>query len=194
LKVVRSQEEPEHTSSLPVSFLPFYLFFVGLYLRVSNFNTRLSSKAHQRLFEIEMDSNQDIWLASKPLIKQLYEVERKTLKEVKFILEAEHGFPETSLVMSQFIFMYCDRVTITMSISNRLSIYETKFRDQFGFRKRLKSGDWPRIYHYARSKGFSKFDVYLNGCVIPERKVWKELRRSGVMRLNHHGEYTPASA
>lgn len=35
----------------------------------------------------------DEWAQHEPIIRQLYEVERKTLKEVKSILEKEHGFP-----------------------------------------------------------------------------------------------------
>lgn len=33
------------------------------------------------------------WVTQAPLIQRLYQDERKTLKEVKDILEGEHGFP-----------------------------------------------------------------------------------------------------
>lgn len=41
-----------------------------------------------------MEDSRDIWLDFKPIIKRLYEVERKTLTEVKKILEKQHGFPK----------------------------------------------------------------------------------------------------
>lgn len=40
-----------------------------------------------------MDTSRDIWVEYKPVIKRLYEGEEKTLKEVKAILEEQHGFP-----------------------------------------------------------------------------------------------------
>jgi hypothetical protein len=40
-----------------------------------------------------MDTSQDIWEDFKPVIQQLYEGQGKTLKEVKAILEGQHGFP-----------------------------------------------------------------------------------------------------
>lgn len=63
-----------------------------------------------------------------------------------------------------------------------LPTYETKFRDVYGLRKKLKADDWPRIYHFARAQGFERFDVFLNGTLIPRTKAWKEIRRSGVTR------------
>jgi Clr5 domain len=37
----------------------------------------------------------EIWTSFAPLIKKLYQEERRTLKEVKTILEGEHAFPKT---------------------------------------------------------------------------------------------------
>lgn len=42
-----------------------------------------------------MDVSRDVWEDFKPLIKQLYEVDGKTAKEVKDILERQYGFPKT---------------------------------------------------------------------------------------------------
>lgn len=42
-----------------------------------------------------MDVDGDIWTEFQPLVKRLYEVDRKTLRDVKTILEGQHGFPET---------------------------------------------------------------------------------------------------
>ena len=38
---------------------------------------------------------EDLWDQHAPLIRQLYEVERKTLKQVKDILETEYQFPNS---------------------------------------------------------------------------------------------------
>ena len=35
-----------------------------------------------------------IWQGHESTIRRLYETERKTLKQVKHCMEAEHGFPE----------------------------------------------------------------------------------------------------
>lgn len=42
-----------------------------------------------------MDDSDDIWVRYAPLIKKLYQEERKTLSEVKVTLENDHGFPRT---------------------------------------------------------------------------------------------------
>jgi hypothetical protein len=36
---------------------------------------------------------EDPWVTHASLIKKLYQDERRTLKEVKAILETDHGFP-----------------------------------------------------------------------------------------------------
>lgn len=42
-----------------------------------------------------MDGDENIWTRNASLIKRLYQGERKTLKQVKQILETDHGFPVT---------------------------------------------------------------------------------------------------
>lgn len=68
-------------------------------------------------------------------------------------------------------------------LDHSLSTYETKLRGVCGLRKKLKADDWPRIYHYARAQGLGRYDVFLNGTLIPRTKAWKEIRRSGVTKL-----------
>ena len=46
-----------------------------------------------------MDNGEDVWVRYAPLIKSLYQEERKTLSQVKAILENEHGFPKTPYVI-----------------------------------------------------------------------------------------------
>jgi hypothetical protein len=36
---------------------------------------------------------EDPWVSNAPLIKKLYQDERRKLSDVKSIMEAEHGFP-----------------------------------------------------------------------------------------------------
>lgn len=64
-----------------------------------------------------------------------------------------------------------------------LSTYEENLRD-LGMRKKLKAGDWKRIYYFARSQGLedAKYEILLNGSPIEWTKAWKEMRRSGATR------------
>ncbi|KAI0863378.1 hypothetical protein F4860DRAFT_522071 [Xylaria cubensis] len=98
----------------------------------------------------------DVWITNATLIKQLYISERKTLKQVKELLEGHHGFPTFPL-----------------------STYETKLRDKLGLRKKLKKGDWTAVYQHIRNRGGKETGIYLNGTRIPWEKAWKEIRRSG---------------
>lgn len=45
--------------------------------------------------------------------------------------------------------------------------------------KKLKPSEWRRIYSYARSQGYSSFDMYIGDVRVPWVKVWKEIRHSG---------------
>lgn len=102
------------------------------------------------------DDEGDIWDRHQKLVQRLYETERKTLEDVKQILEAEHGFPDIPL-----------------------STYEAKLRDKLHLRKKLKKTDWPVIYQHHLRRGGKDSAVHLNGSLIPWKKAWKEIRRSG---------------
>ncbi|KAI1211093.1 uncharacterized protein F4807DRAFT_50092 [Annulohypoxylon truncatum] len=97
-----------------------------------------------------------IWEQNESTIRQLYETERKTLKEVKQIMESEHGFPITPL-----------------------STYETKLRDRLKLRKKLKKTDWIAVHHHYLARDGKDTGIYLNGRRIPWKNAWKEIRRSG---------------
>ncbi|KAI0889164.1 uncharacterized protein GGS22DRAFT_153316 [Annulohypoxylon maeteangense] len=107
------------------------------------------------------DSSGEIWEQNESIIRQLYETERKTLKEVKQVMESEHGFPITPL-----------------------STYETKLRDRLGLRKKLKKADWVAVHHHYLSRDGKDTGIYLNGTRIPWKKAWKEIRRSGARSAN----------
>ncbi|KAI0805089.1 hypothetical protein GGR55DRAFT_656989 [Xylaria sp. FL0064] len=98
----------------------------------------------------------DVWTENAALIRELYISERKTLKQVKEILESQHGFPTFPL-----------------------STYETKLRDKLGLRKKLKKSDWPTVYQHVRGRGSKETGIYVNGIRVPWKKAWKEIRRSG---------------
>ncbi|KAI0387935.1 hypothetical protein F5Y04DRAFT_286844 [Hypomontagnella monticulosa] len=102
------------------------------------------------------DSVGEIWEQNASILQRLYEVERKTPKEVKQIMEKEHGFPVVPL-----------------------SNYETRLRDELGLRKKLKKQNWHAVYQHYLSSGGKHTGVYLNGTKIPWEKAWKEIRRSG---------------
>ncbi|KAI0865902.1 hypothetical protein F4860DRAFT_509784 [Xylaria cubensis] len=110
----------------------------------------------------------DVWTEKAAVIRQLYLSERKTLKQVKEILEREHEFP---------IFP--------------LSTYETTLRDRLQLRKKLKRADWPIVYHHFRNRGGKETGLYLNGARIPWNKAWKEIRRSGARSISSVGQPVP---
>ncbi|KAI1416852.1 hypothetical protein F5Y13DRAFT_204230 [Hypoxylon sp. FL1857] len=103
-----------------------------------------------------VDSAGEIWEQNESIFRQLFEAERKTLEDVKRIMEREHGFPIIPL-----------------------STYETKFRDKLGLRKKLKKADWSAVYQQYLNRNGRPTGVYLNGTEIPWKKAWKEIRRSG---------------
>ncbi|KAI8953416.1 hypothetical protein F4801DRAFT_537545 [Xylaria longipes] len=98
----------------------------------------------------------DVWTQNAALIRQLYISERKTLKQVKEVLESQHGFPTFPL-----------------------SAYETKLRDKLKLRKRFKRADWTAVYQHFRIRGGKETGIYLNGMRISWGRAWKEIRRSG---------------
>ncbi|KAI0188891.1 hypothetical protein EV127DRAFT_470863, partial [Xylaria flabelliformis] len=110
----------------------------------------------------------DVWTEKAAVIRQLYLSERKTLKQVKEILEREHEFP---------IFP--------------LSTYETTLRDRLQLRKKLKRADWSIVYHHFRNRGGKETGLYLNGARIPWNKAWKEIRRSGARSISNVGQPVP---
>ncbi|KAI1103937.1 hypothetical protein F4804DRAFT_352514 [Jackrogersella minutella] len=99
------------------------------------------------------ESGGEIWKKNEFIIRKLYESERRTLKEVKQIMEKEHGFPVLPL-----------------------STYETKLRDELGLRKKLKKADWSAVHQHCLDRetetvGMGKepknTGIYLNGTRIP---------------------------
>ncbi|ROW10217.1 hypothetical protein VMCG_01753 [Cytospora schulzeri] len=99
------------------------------------------------------------WSQNEHLIRRLYQDERKTLEQVKQIMETKHNFPK-----------------------NPLSTWETKLRDVLGLRKRLKKNDWPIVYRHVAPRRAQKKEtaVYLNGTQMDWRRAWKEMRRCGI--------------
>ncbi|KAI0425301.1 hypothetical protein F5Y09DRAFT_335079 [Xylaria sp. FL1042] len=97
----------------------------------------------------------DIWERHKLTLRQLYQVQRKRLVDIKTIMEKDYNFPVTPL-----------------------SIYESKLR-QMGFRKKMKKLDWHAVYHELQRRGERESAVYLCGTKIASTSAWKEIRRSG---------------
>ncbi|KAF3062230.1 hypothetical protein GL218_03914 [Daldinia childiae] len=115
------------------------------------------------------DPDEWVWEQHRPTFLRLYQTERKTLKEVKEIMESEHGFPVNSLLT-----------------------YETKLRDELHLRKKLKKTDWVSVHHHRLKRGDKPTGVYLNGTEIPQHKVWKEIRRSGARSADNSKEPRPS--
>ncbi|KAF2967840.1 hypothetical protein GQX73_g5727 [Xylaria multiplex] len=100
-------------------------------------------------------SQDDVWKENEAVLRRLYLKERKTLKDVKIVMESEHGFPTTPL-----------------------STYESKLRD-LGLRKKMKRKDWYPIYQEYINSGHRHTAMFFNGEQISWDKAWKEIRRSG---------------
>ena len=60
----------------------------------------------------------------------------------------------------------------------RLSTYETKLRDEQHLRKKLKAVDWAAVSQHLESRRSRKSEVRLNGVVIPQTKMKKEIARN----------------
>ncbi|KAI1752977.1 hypothetical protein F4782DRAFT_108458 [Xylaria castorea] len=108
----------------------------------------------------EPQDDTGIWKQNETALRRLYLRERKTLKDVKRVMESEHGFPTTPL-----------------------STYESKLRD-LGLRKKMKRKDWHPIYRHYMNSGQRHTAIYFNGTRIPWDKAWKEIRRSGARECN----------
>ncbi|KAI1486688.1 hypothetical protein F5X96DRAFT_653932 [Biscogniauxia mediterranea] len=102
-----------------------------------------------------------IWQRHRDLFRQLYVVERKTLRDIKKTMEEEHGFPQTPL-----------------------STYESKLRVELGLRKKLKAADWVAIKNYIESMGNTPCDVYFHGHLVPRAKAKKEIARNKTKLAN----------
>ncbi|GAW17763.1 hypothetical protein ANO14919_072300 [Xylariales sp. No.14919] len=102
----------------------------------------------------------DLWKENEAIFRRLYLKEHKKLKDVKKVMESEHGFPMTPL-----------------------STYESKLRD-LGLRKNMKSKNWGPVYQRYVNSGYRHTAIFFKGTRIPWDKAWKEIRRSGARESN----------
>ncbi|KAL1872705.1 hypothetical protein Daus18300_004251 [Diaporthe australafricana] len=118
------------------------------------------------------NEDDEIWHQNAAIMRQLYQEERKTLKEVKAIMENEKASPTTPL-----------------------STWETKLRE-LGLQKKLKARDWSLIYQHVRPRlqqeGAKKLStptvILINGTKKPWVKCWKEMRRNSVLNQGPYPE------
>lgn len=89
---------------------------------------------------------------------------------------------------------YCghrEELLTNISVLDRLSKWETKLRDDFKIRKKIKAADWPFVYGQLAprlktpgKKGLSRpTTIRLYGKEIPFDDAWKEIRRSHAHKL-----------
>lgn len=90
---------------------------------------------------------------------------------------------------------YCGHLVEMLTnifVLDRLSKWETKLRDDFKIRKKIKAGDWPLVYRHLAprlnrpgKKGLSQpTTIRLYGKEIPFDDAWKEIRRSRAHKLS----------
>ncbi|KAJ3571687.1 hypothetical protein NPX13_g5292 [Xylaria arbuscula] len=104
---------------------------------------------------------EDIWERHRPVLRQLYQVERKRLVDIKTIMERDYEFPTTPL-----------------------STYESKLR-LIGLRKKLKKTDWHAVYVEIQRRRDKASAVYLCGTKISSATAWKEIRRSRAISIDN---------
>lgn len=142
----------------------------------------------------------DVWHRHEAQIKDLYQNKRKTLREVKRLME-ENGFPETPYDSSHPNIGRIEKLQIFKAdesylsrLTGRLSTWESKLRERLQLRKKAKAHDWPLIYqhilprleHPRKKKLKRETIIRLNGTEIPWDKAWREIRRSGAFRIDPH--------
>ncbi|KAK8059165.1 hypothetical protein PG996_009095 [Apiospora saccharicola] len=96
-----------------------------------------------------------LWDAHKDVLKDLYLTQKRSLKEVKRLMESEHGFPNDLTV----------------------SAYETTLRDHFGFRKNLKRSNWEAIGTHLEKREGKESDVAFLGDRLTSKRIAKETGR-----------------
>ncbi|KIW11762.1 hypothetical protein PV08_09034 [Exophiala spinifera] len=113
----------------------------------------------------------DDWEAKRNIIERLYISEGKSLKTVQAIMLAEHHFSAT------FVFWISHILTLLNFHSK--SQYEMRFND-WGLRKKVKHRDWIDIdcYVQRRKRLGVDSDVYIDGILIPPKKLRKKARRN----------------
>ncbi|KAK7981408.1 hypothetical protein PG988_003646 [Apiospora saccharicola] len=114
-----------------------------------------------------------LWDAHKDLLKDLYLTQKRSLKEVKQLMETEHGFPNNLTV----------------------SAYETTLRDHFGFRKNLKRLDWEAVDTHLEKREGKESEVAFLGDRLTSKRVAKETGRycpKARKRARNAGNPTPA--
>ncbi|KAK2596293.1 hypothetical protein N8I77_013189 [Diaporthe amygdali] len=132
--------------------------------------------AHSRAIPVR--SADDVWHRHESQIKDLYQNQRKTLEEVKHLME-EKGFPKKPL-----------------------STWESKLRETLRLRKRANAKDWPLIYqhilprlkHPKKKALKKKTRICLNNSEILWDKAWKEIRRSRALEMDFQSNKVPPAS
>ncbi|KAK8077013.1 hypothetical protein PG996_003183 [Apiospora saccharicola] len=96
-----------------------------------------------------------LWDTHKDVLKELFLTQKKPLKEVKQLMESNHGFPRNFT----------------------LSTYETTLRDHLGFRKNLKREDWEAIATHLEKRQGKESEVVFRGEPLAHKRVAKEIDR-----------------
>ena len=112
------------------------------------------------------------WDAQKSTIQRLYITEDRSLQALTEIMAASHGF------CARYHFFRLP-IRLTTTYSNSKAQYERHFK-QWGLRKNLKSHEWKAIRHHTSKRKFNgkESDLYVDGILIPNKKVRKETSRN----------------
>jgi len=118
------------------------------------------------------------WEVYKEEIKVLYLTKNKSREDVEAAMEENHGFH------ARFVDhrppMLC--VTSCAERYNSKAQYIRKF-DQWGFKKNSTDGNWKYIAHKLQKRNLEgkESDTYVNGKLVPRKKVKKEVSRHSLL-------------
>ena len=112
------------------------------------------------------------WDAQKSTIQKLYISEDRSLEAVKEIMASSHHFCAR-------YYMSWRRPKWTIADVSSKSQYERHFK-QWKMRKNLKSHEWKAVHHHTSKRKHSgkESDLYVDGVLIPNKKVRKETLRN----------------
>ena len=122
-----------------------------------------------------------------PLYGSYTRLSGKHLNRSKISSKRNISFPIHRKQPATYLYGTCSALNFS-----RLSTYEVKLRKDLGLRKKLKKSDWPVIYQQWLRREGRPTAVYLNSTMIPWKRVWKEIRRSGARGTSkgNHGTST----
>ena len=113
------------------------------------------------------------WESHKKTIEILYLTENKSLNEVMKTMEESHGF------YARLVTYFTPTVNRRASSSLYRKAQYVRKLDQWGFKKNSTHEEWKFVARQLKKRNLEgkRSDTYINGKLIPRKKVMKEVSR-----------------